>query len=128
VVWWCVSAVFAFLVLSALVVITPIDASAWQSLLVSSAFVVSCAVSSFALLALFLRIGESQSLSWRGLRDSAYGIYLVHFAIAAWVHFGLSGWHPGAITKGVLVFAVTLAASWSLASALRRMPGLSHVL
>jgi peptidoglycan/LPS O-acetylase OafA/YrhL len=115
-------------VLTALVLITPLTAPAWQSLLVSTAFVVSCAASSFALLALFLRVGGSRSLAWRGLRESAYGIYLVHFAVAAWVHYTLLGWAPGALAKGAVAFAVTLAVSWTAVSTLRRMPWLKEIL
>jgi hypothetical protein len=55
-------------------------------------------------------------------------VYLVHFAVAAWAHYALLGWSADAIVKGTVVFAVTLATSWTLASVLRRLPGLSAVL
>jgi surface polysaccharide O-acyltransferase-like enzyme len=126
--WWCASGVIAFIALTALVIVTPPAAPAWQSLLTSATFVISCATSSFALLALFLRAGTSQSLAWRGLRDSAYGIYVVHFAVAAWMHYALRAWHVDALAKGVVVLALTLGTSWALASAARRMPGLRRIL
>jgi peptidoglycan/LPS O-acetylase OafA/YrhL len=126
--WWTAAAIAAFLVLTVLVVITPATAPTWQSLATGVVFALSCAASSFALLSLFLRAGRSQSLAWRGLRDAAYGIYLVHFAIAAWVQYALVGWSADALVKGAIAFAVTLALSWMLASAVRRIPGFASVL
>jgi hypothetical protein len=126
--WWGAGALAAFVVLTGLVVITPPTAATWQSLVLGATFTLSCAASSFALLALFLRAGASQSLAWRGLRDSAYGIFVVHFAVAAWIQYALVGWSMDPVIKGAVAFVLTLGISWTLASALRRMPGLRSVL
>ena len=127
-VWWSAAALVASIVLTALAIAAGATPSAWTTMVTGVAFTLSCAASSFAMLAAFLRWGRSNALAWRGLRENAYGIYMVHFAIAAWLEYALLGWHTDAIVKGSAIFAVTLALSWAAAGAMRHVPGLRRVL
>ena len=59
-------------------------------------FVLSCATSSLAVLALFVRYGsgtttrESQG-AWASLGANAYGVYLLHYFAVAWLQLALLG-------------------------------------
>ncbi len=55
----------------------------------------------------------------RSFAASAYGVYLVHYAVVTWVQTGLLGLDRGGFAKGVIAFAATLSASWLIAAALR---------
>ena len=84
-----------------------------------AAFVLSCAASSFALLALFGRFARRDSPLWASLRASAYGIYLVHYAIVSWLAYALSDVALPALVKGPAVTLGAIALSWSLVAGAR---------
>jgi hypothetical protein len=89
-------------------------------------FVVSCAASSFAFLSLFLRFARRPNRMFDSFSDNAYAIYIVHYAIVAWVQFALlpadlKGWQ-----KGGLAILASLALSWIAAAALRKIPGVAR--
>ncbi len=50
-------------------------------------FALSCAASSCAMLALFLRFARRPNAIGDSLRDNAYGIYLVHYAFVSWLQY-----------------------------------------
>jgi hypothetical protein len=85
-------------------------------------WVVSCAASSFALIALFVRFMRKPDPLWASFSANAYGIYLVHYAIVVWLQFTLmrADW-PG-LVKGLVVAAFAVPLSWSIAAAARRLP------
>jgi surface polysaccharide O-acyltransferase-like enzyme len=91
------------------------------------AFVVSCVASSFGLLALFLRWATRPVRVLDSLRDSAYGIYLVHYAAVTWLQFALLGATLPGVVKGTLVFVGALTASWVVVVALRRIPAVARI-
>jgi surface polysaccharide O-acyltransferase-like enzyme len=68
------------------------------------------------------------------LRDSAYGIYLIHYIPVLWLQYALYDlslapvMQVTAIIKAVIVFVLTLAFSWAATAALRKLPGATHVL
>ena len=88
----------------------------------------------FNIVALFLRFDNDGSSIFDPLRDSAYGIYLVHYIPVLWLQYALFDvslapvMQVSAILKAVIVFVVTLAASWAATAALRKLPGATHVL
>jgi hypothetical protein len=88
----------------------------------------------FNIVALFLRFDNDGSSIFDPLRDSAYGIYLVHYIPVLWLQYALHNvslapvMQVSAILKAVVVFVVTLAASWAATAALRKLPGATHVL
>jgi len=59
---------------------------------------------------------------------------LVHYIPVLWLQYALHNvslapvMQVSAILKAVIVFVVTLAASWAATAALRKLPGATHVL
>jgi peptidoglycan/LPS O-acetylase OafA/YrhL len=93
--------------------------SAW-GLAASAGFVVTCAASSFALLAVFVRFARRPAPILDSLRDSAYGIYVVHYAIVAWLQYALLAAPLPGFAKGALVTTGGLALAWLVSAAVRR--------
>jgi hypothetical protein len=106
----------------------------WWEIAYALAFVSYSAAQTFNILALFLRFDNDGSSILDPLRDSAYGIYLIHYVPVLWLQYVLYDFSFGpvmqlsAITKAVIVFILTLALSWAATVALRRIPGATHVL
>jgi peptidoglycan/LPS O-acetylase OafA/YrhL len=90
-------------------------------------FVLSCAASSGAMLALFLRFGRRPNAIGDSLRDNAYGIYLVHYAFVSWLQYSLLNSGVGAVPKAILVTSGALALSWATSAALRTIPAVRRV-
>jgi hypothetical protein len=106
----------------------------WWEIAYALAFVSYSAAQTFNILALFLRFDNDGSSILDPLRDSAYGIYLIHYVPVLWLQYVLYDFsfspvmQLSAITKAVIVFILTLALSWAATVALRRIPGATHVL
>lgn len=92
------------------------------------AFVLSCAASSFACLAVFLRFARHANPIADSLSANAYGIYLCHYVCVTWLQFQLLPAPLPAALKALLVFVGAVALSWSLSSVLRRIPALRRVI
>jgi peptidoglycan/LPS O-acetylase OafA/YrhL len=88
----------------------------------------ACFASCCCALALAMRFARARTRLLDSLQRDAYGIYLLHYLFVAWLQFALlpAGWP--AIVKASIVFAGTMAFSWALSSALRRVPGLDSVI
>jgi peptidoglycan/LPS O-acetylase OafA/YrhL len=91
------------------------------------AFSLSCAASCFGLLAILLRRAHRRVGAFESLRDNAYGIYLVHYAVVTWLQYALLGAALPGLIKGILVFLGSVAVSWSVAAAVRRIPAVARV-
>ena len=52
-------------------------------------FALSCAASSFAFLALFIRFARSRSPLFSSLSANSYGIYLLHYAFVSWLQYAI---------------------------------------
>ena len=106
----------------------------WWDIAYALAFVSYSAAQTFNILALFLRFDNEGSSIFDPLRDSAYGIYLLHYVPVLWLQYWLFGMTFGpvdqltAIIKAVIVFVLTLALSWAATVALRKIPGATQVL
>ncbi len=85
------------------------------------AFVVSCAGIAVAALAVASRFLTRPGRLALSLRDNAYAMYLLHYAIATWLQYALLPAALPALAKGVLVVAMTIVLSWSLAAGVRRV-------
>jgi surface polysaccharide O-acyltransferase-like enzyme len=84
-------------------------------------FVVSCAASSLASLAIFTHFARRRTRITDSLTANAFGIYIVHYAFVTWLQLALLGTNmPGAL-KGTLVFVGAVAASWAFTAAFRRV-------
>jgi hypothetical protein len=106
----------------------------WWEIAYALAFVAYSAAQTFNVLALFLRFSNDGSSIFDSLRDSAYGIYLIHYVPVLWLQYALYDFSFGpvmqlsAIIKVIIVFVLTLAFSWGATAALRKIPGATHVL
>jgi peptidoglycan/LPS O-acetylase OafA/YrhL len=90
-------------------------------------FVLSCAASSFAFLALFIRFARSRSPLFGSLSANSYGIYLFHYAFVSWLQYALLPASLPAVAKFSVVFLGALALSWGTAAAIRRIPLVGRV-
>jgi hypothetical protein len=106
----------------------------WWQLAYAMAFVSYSAAQTFNIIALFLRFDNDGKSILDPLRDSAYGIYLIHYVPVLWLQYLLFGMSFGpfdqltAIIKAVIVLIATLALSWAATAALRKIPGATRVL
>ncbi len=89
---------------------------------VNFGFPLSCAASSFFLMALFLQFGHRGGSLWRSLGRNAFGIYLLHYLFVSWLQFALLDMSLGAVTKATLVFSGAVVLSWGVTILLRRIP------
>jgi hypothetical protein len=94
----------------------------------SCGFVVSCAASSFGFLSLFLRFARTARRAADAVRENAYGMYVVHYAFAAWLQYALLGVRLPGLAKGTLAFAGTVALSYAAVAALRRLRAVARVI
>jgi peptidoglycan/LPS O-acetylase OafA/YrhL len=90
-------------------------------------FVLSCAASSLACLAVFLRFVKSDSRVMQSLSANAYGIFLLHYFCVSWLQLALLRTQLPGAAKGLLVFVGAVAVSWSLSAMLRRIPAVRRV-
>jgi peptidoglycan/LPS O-acetylase OafA/YrhL len=106
-------------------------ALAYQSNLWAAAiylgFVLSCATTCFAFLALFLHFVKSRSRWFDSLSENSYGIYLVHYAFVSWMQYALLPASLPAVAKAGFVFGGALAMSWLTTATLRRIPAVARV-
>jgi Acyltransferase family len=106
----------------------------WWNTAYELAFVTYSAAQTFNILALFLRFSNDGASILDPMRDSAYGIYLIHYLPVLWLQYFLYDYsfapvmQLSAIIKAVIVFVLTLAFSWAATAALRKIPGATHVL
>jgi glucans biosynthesis protein C len=85
-------------------------------------FVLSCAGSSFFLVAVFLHFASNHSRALDSLSRNAYGMYLVHYVFVVWLQYALLNAPLFALAKAAIVFGVTLALSWGTSAASRCLP------
>jgi hypothetical protein len=106
----------------------------WWRVAYALAFASFSAAQTFNILALFLRFSNDGSSVFDSLRNSAYGIYLIHYIPVLWLQYALLdvSLNPvtrlSAIIKAIIVFTLTLASSWAATTALRKLPGAARVL
>lgn len=137
---WLIATVVSYGCILALVYVKhavlgdPDEQPFWFQLAYALAFVSYSAAQTFNILALFLRFDNEGSSILDPLRDSAYGIYLIHYVPVLWLQYALYDislapvMQLTAIIKAVVVFFLTLALSWGATVALRRIPGATRVL
>jgi len=96
--------------------------------LVDLTFVLCCGTISFAFIALFRRFAIAHRPVFDSLSASSYGMYLVHYPVVVWLQFALLAVALGPMAKGAVVFVGTVALSWGMVAALRRVPVIARVL
>jgi surface polysaccharide O-acyltransferase-like enzyme len=91
-------------------------------------FVAFSAAILFAILAFFLRVERSGWSVLDPMQSAAYGIFLVHYPIVLWLQYWLYDFNLLAIVKAIVAFVLTVALSWAVTEALRKIPGATRVL
>ena len=95
----------------------------WYLAIYGLFFVAFSAAILFAILAYFLRFKQSGSSVLDPMQGDAYGMFLVHYPIALWLQYWLFDYNLPAIVKAAIGFVLTVALSWALTAALRKIPG-----
>jgi len=90
-------------------------------------FVLSCAASGFAFLALFGRFARRTRLL-DSLRENAFGIYIFHYAFVSWLQYALLPAGLSGFLKAAVVTLGALALSWGTTAAVRRIPAVARVI
>ena len=80
------------------------------------------------ILAYFLRFKQSGSSMLDPMQADAYGMFLVHYPIVLWLQYWLFDYDLPAIVKAAIGFVLTVALSWALTAALRKISGATRVL
>src|SRR5580704_8491086 len=75
-------------------------------------FVLTCAASSFGMLAIFVRFAGRATPALDSLRANAYGIYLLHYVAVTWLQYSLLDAALPGVVKGVLVTLAAIAITW----------------
>jgi len=96
-------------------------------------FVLACFASCFFVFAAAIRFGGerfggAKARLLDSLKANAFGMYLVHYVFIVWLQFALLGMELPGLVKGAIVFAGTLALSWSATAALRRVPAVANII
>ena len=97
-------------------------------------FACFCAAQTINVIALFLKFDNDGWSIFDSLRESSFGIYLIHYVPLLWLQYALFGitlvpnTQGTAILKAVIVFVLTLMISWAATAALRKIPGVARVL
>ncbi len=92
------------------------------------AFGTTCAAMSMMWMGIFRRFTGRAGRIWDSLSANAYGMYLVHYAIASWVQLAILPADLPGVAKGAFVFALVVALSWVTTAGLRRIPGAARFL
>ncbi len=100
----------------------------WYLAIYGFFFVAFSAAILFAILAYFLRFKNSGSSVLDPMQGDAYGMFLVHYPIALWLQYWLFDYDLPAIIKAAIGLVLTIALSWALTAALRKIPGATKVL
>jgi surface polysaccharide O-acyltransferase-like enzyme len=92
------------------------------------AFAMFSAAMTFTVFAVFQHFAEARWPLLDALQPSSYGIYLVHYMFITWLQYAVYDASFPAGVKFAIVFAGTLAASWTLAAMLRKIPILARMI
>jgi hypothetical protein len=99
----------------------------WYLAIYGFFFVVFSAAILFTILGYFLRSKRLWIVLDR-MQGDAYGMFLVHYPIVLWLQYWLFDYDLPAIVKATIAFVLTVALSWAVTAALRKIPGATKVL
>jgi peptidoglycan/LPS O-acetylase OafA/YrhL len=128
---WVVAAIMSLLTWMGLTGLTMAEGarvSVGLRVLDDLSFVVACFASCFGLLAVVLRFAARRLPWFNGLKDHAYGMYLVHYLFVVWLQFAMLSADLPAIIKAAVVFGMTLLLSWGAIAGLGRVPSVGELL
>lgn len=128
---WAIAAVVVFLAASAffIIMVTTAKASSapWQAF-ADFVFTITCATTSMAMLAVFVRFVKKSRGTLDSLSSNAYGIYLLHYIFVIWLQYALLKSHLSGFSKLTVVFSAAVALSWITTAALRRIPAIARII
>jgi peptidoglycan/LPS O-acetylase OafA/YrhL len=126
---WVAAALLIFVAATVVTLIAISTGSQSRGLAIAmdAGFVLSCAASSFAFLALFLRFARSHSRFFDSLAANSYGIYLIHYVFVNWLQYALLPASLPAVVKWSIVLTGALGVSWLTAATIRRVPAVARV-
>jgi hypothetical protein len=127
---WILAAIAAFGLFVAVAVVapqTPGVSRPWD-MVGALVYVLSCASSGMAFLALFTKLVKTRRPVFDSLRDNAYGMYLIHYVFVTWLQYALLGTQAPVVVKGLSVFCGGLVLSWVTSLALRRVPAVARLI
>jgi|KBSMisStandDraft_5_1062788.scaffolds.fasta_scaffold14448_1 peptidoglycan/LPS O-acetylase OafA/YrhL len=128
---WSGAALVVFLASSAFFIMIVTSAKAtsvsWQAA-ADLVFTITCATTTLAILALFVRFVKKSRRVFNSLRDNAYGIYLVHYAFVSWLQYALLKSQLSGFAKLTIVLSLAIVLSWITTAALRRIPACARIL
>lgn len=128
---WAIGAVLVFLGSSAFFIMIATTAKAtssmWQAI-ADFVFTITCATTSVAMMAIFVRFAKKSRGLFDSLRDNAYGIYLVHYIFVNWLLYAMLKAHLSGFMKLAIVLPLAVALSWVTTAALRRIPAIGRVI
>ena len=127
---WVAAAVVMFMAASTVTVIAltqHLQSKAWE-VGVDTGFVLSCATSSFAFLALFLHFAKAPSRIFDSLTANSYAIYLLHYAFVNWLQYTLLPSGISGFTRFMVAFIGALILSWIAAIVIRRVPPITRII
>ncbi len=128
--WWLAAAAGSFVLWLAVmsqIVTDPAPPVVWQTAAALS-FVLACFASCLFTLGAAVRFAQLRSRLLDGLKSNAYGMYLIHYLFIVWLQFAMLGPRLPAVGKAAVVFAGTLALSWGITAALRRVPAVAQII
>jgi glucans biosynthesis protein C len=100
--------------------------SAW--LIFDLIFVASCISSSFAFLSIFKQNIQKGNSLWTNLSSNAFGIYLLHYIFITWLQFALLNVSLPVFIKFLMVFIVSLTASWTIINFARKFKIVNQII
>jgi peptidoglycan/LPS O-acetylase OafA/YrhL len=125
---WVITALVAFIAASTISIAALTHNSALFGFLALVAMPVSCAASSLALIAVFVRFAKSRRPFLESFSFAAYGVYLIHYPVVTWTQYALLSWKQSAVLKGVAATAVGILVSWGLVTFARRSRLVAHLI
>jgi peptidoglycan/LPS O-acetylase OafA/YrhL len=126
---WTASALIIFVATSAIsfaAITSHLHSQLW-ALASYAGFVLSCAATSFAFMALFLRFVKSRSAIFDSLSANSYAIYLVHYMFVSWLQYALLPASLPGYAKFAIVCGGALGLSWATSAALRRISAVARI-
>jgi len=127
---WSILAVIAFVLAGGIgiaAMTSHVGSRGWE-FAADLTWVLSCAASSLAFLALFTCFAKTRNRVFDSLSANAYGIYLIHYAFVSWLQLSLVKSQMPGIAKASLVTLASLLLSWATTAGLRRIPAVNRLI
>jgi surface polysaccharide O-acyltransferase-like enzyme len=128
--WWIGRSLLFFAIATGLAIaaFTYYGKSPALAVAADAGFVLSCAATSLAFLAIFLRFAQTRSTICDSLAQNSYAIYLIHYAFVSWLQYAMLPASIPGVAKFLIVFTGALLLSWATSATIRRIPAISRII